>query len=256
MKVALQLYSIYKATQEDLKGALKAVKEMGYTCVEFADYHGFSAEEIKAMLDEFGLECISVHQRYEDFLTGGYIDTLKTLGAKFCAVPWMPRSRHKGGEEFMQTLEDFKNFSSKLKENGIQLTYHNHDGEFEKYEGKYLLDWLYEELPADVLETEIDTGWVQYAGLNPAEYVLKYKGRARTVHLKDFVYTDEKTKFDNNFEGKPIGGGIVDFKELIASCEKAGSEYLIVEVEEYDATAKTQIESAAKSRAYLKSLGI
>ena len=61
-RIGLQLYSIRDAMEKDMDAALKAVKEMGYDCVEFAGYFGKSAEEVKALLDKYGLECVSVHQ--------------------------------------------------------------------------------------------------------------------------------------------------------------------------------------------------
>ena len=50
---------------------------------------------------------------------------------------------------------------------GIQLLYHNHDFEFVKLDGEYALDVLYSTIPADLLQTEIDTCWVKVAGVDP-----------------------------------------------------------------------------------------
>ena len=68
----------------------------------------------------------------------------------------------------------------------MQLCYHNHDFEFVKLNGEYALDILYKEVPADILETEVDTCWVKVAGEDPGAYLRKYTGRAHIVHLKDF----------------------------------------------------------------------
>lgn len=273
MKVGLQLYSVRDDMEKDMKGTLKKVKEMGYDYVEFAGYFGHTAEEVKAMLDELGLECVSVHQTYDIFLDNEKesIDYLKTIGAKFCVVPWMGVEKHKGSDVFDQTVEEFKKVGKALKDAGIQFAYHNHDFEFGKYEGKFLLDWLYESVPADILETEIDTCWVHYAGYDPAEYLLKYSGRAHIVHLKDFVCKnlaqgpvyaligsdgkeDKKaSKEDNGFEFRPLGDGIQDFKKILDASEKAGAEYVIVEQDQ--ATTMAPLDSAKRSREYLKSLG-
>ena len=43
---------------------LKAVKDMGYDYVEFAGYFGKTAEEVKSILDKYGLEAVSVHHRH------------------------------------------------------------------------------------------------------------------------------------------------------------------------------------------------
>lgn len=273
-KVGLQLYSIREEMEKDMDKALARVKEMGYDYVEFAGYFGKSAEEVRTLLDKHGLECISVHQTYDVFLEDekASIDYLKTIGAKYCAVPWMGIEKHKGSDVFEQTVEEFNKVGKALKANGITTLYHNHDFEFNKFEGKYLLDWLYETIPADILETEIDTCWVHYAGLNPAEYLLKYSGRAPIVHLKDFVCknlaqgpvydlidsdgnsNNAGSQEDNGFEFRPVGSGIQSFPDILDAAEKAGAEYVIVEQDQwYDGDA---LECAKTSRDYLKTLGI
>ena len=61
-KVGIQLDGVKEAMKADFEGTLKAIADMGYEYVEFAGYHGRSAEEIKTILDSLGLKCISVHQ--------------------------------------------------------------------------------------------------------------------------------------------------------------------------------------------------
>ena len=275
-KVALQLYSVRDEMEKDMESALRAVKAMGYDYVEFAGYCGHPAEEVRRMLDTIGLECVSVHQGYEVFLKNGEAEAafLKTIGAQYCAVPWMGPEGHKGSDAFGQTLRDFEEVSRTLKAAGIQLLYHNHDFEFETVDGKYKLDWLYESLPADVLQTEIDTCWVRYAGEDPAAYLRRYAGRSPVVHLKDFtssrlksgpVYalidnegnageTAQSEEAANDFRFQPLGRGIQDFPAILAAAEDAETDIVVVE---QDASPdRPTLEAARISREYLKSLGL
>lgn len=273
LKVGIQLYSIREDMEKDMDSALKAVADMGYDCVEFAGYFGKSAEEVKAMLDKYGLEAISVHQGYDVFLEDekANIEYLKTLGVKFCAIPWMDVKKHKGNDVYPKTIEEITKVAKALKAAGIQMCYHNHDFEFEKYEDKFLLDWLYEDIPSDLLETEIDTCWVRYAGYDPCEYIAKYAGRAHIVHLKDFtckafaggpVYAliddsgkegKKASREENGFMFKPVGSGIQDFPSIMSAAEKAGAEYVIVEQDQSE--ERPALEAAEMSRKYLKSIG-
>lgn len=271
--VGLQLYSVRSAMEKDMYGTLKAVKEMGYDYVEFAGYFGKTAEEVKAMLDELGLKAISVHQGYELFLEKGQeaVDYLKTIGAKYCAVPWMGPEKHKGEEGFDKAMEDITKVSKLLKANGITMLYHNHDFEFEKFDDKFKLDWLYETLSSDIIQTEIDTCWVHYAGYNPSEYLIKYTGRAPIVHLKDFVCeklgngpvyalidgdgkeSEKPSKEETGFKFAPCGTGRQNFAEILEAAEKAGAEYVIVEQDDtYDVPC---LDAVKQSREYLKTLG-
>lgn len=271
-KVGLQLYSIREDMKKDMDAALKSVKEMGYNCVEFAGYFGKSAEEVKALLDKYGLECVSVHQAPQLFVEEGQkaADYLKTIGAKYCAVPHYDVNKLPGTPEWTETKAMFQQVGKLLKENGIQMMYHNHDFEFNKFEDKFLLDWIFEILPE--LQPEIDTCWVHYAGYNPAEYLLKYSGKIKIVHLKDFVCKslgdgpvyaligkdgkEEKKadKAENGFEFRPVGHGIQDIPAILEAAEKAGAEIVIVEQDM--SVDRPAMEAAKMSRDYLKSLGI
>lgn len=272
LKIGLQLYSVRDDMAQDMYAALKKVKEIGYDYVEFAGYFDHSAEEVKSMLDEIGLTCISVHQAYNLFLEEGQkaADYLKTIGAKFAAIPWMAAEDHKGCDHYDKVIADITKVGELLKANGIQLLYHNHDFEFQKYEDKFLLDWLYESISEDLLKTEVDTCWVKYAGYDPCEYLKKYTGRSPVVHLKDFTckrfaggpayaLIDENgkeiktTREDNGFEFRPVGMGLQDFPAILSAAEEAGAAYAIVE---QDASLdRPPMEAAKLSREYLKKIG-
>lgn len=273
-KVGLQLYSIRDKMEQDMDAALKAVQEIGYEYVEFAGYFGKSAEKVRALLDKYGLKCISVHQGYEVFLDDPEynVNYLKTIGAKFCAIPWMDVAKHKGSDAFDQTVKEIIQVAELLKKNGIQMLYHNHDFEFKVYENKFLLDWLYETIPSDLLKPEIDTCWATYAGCDVCGYLEKYSGQLDVVHLKDFTCKElakgpayalidntgkeqeTVTKEDNEFKFRPVGQGMQDFPAILEATDKAGAEYVIVEQDQwYDGDS---LDCAKQSRDYLRGLGL
>ena len=274
MKVGLQLYSIRWEMEQDMDAALKAVKDMGYDYVEFAGYFGKTAQEVAALLKRHHLTCISVHQGYNVFLDAPEenVAFLKTIGVEFCAIPWMDPSRLKGQPAFDRTVMEIKRVAALLRDNGIRMLYHNHDFEFKTFAGKYLLDWLYETIPAELLRPEIDTCWVHYAGCDPCEYLMRYAGQIQLVHLKDYIcktdargavyaLIDDEGKenkgarqADNEFEFRPLGQGVMNFPAIIDAACKAGAEYLIVEQDQ--APTASPLESARQSREYLRSLGL
>ena len=273
-KVALQLYSVRDAMELNTDDTLAKVKAMGYDYVEPAGYSGHTAQEFRALLDKHGLECVSVHQAYEPILENPdkMIADLKLLGTQFCAVPWMGVEKHAGSSAFTQTVEDFKKVGTLLQEAGIQLLYHNHDFEFQRCNGEFLLDLLYQAVPAQLLKTEVDTCWVRYAGYDPAAYLRKYAGRSPVVHLKDFacknfnmgpVYAliDEEgnaskpaSQEDSGFEFRPLGMGVQDFPAILSAADDAGAD--IVVVEQDASNDRPSLEAVKISREYLKTLGL
>lgn len=270
-KVGLQLYSVRNDMEKDFEGTLKAVKDMGYDYVEFAGFFGKSADEVKEILDRLGLTAISVHEGTQNFNEKGQeaIDYLKAIGIKYCAIPWYNKDDMEN--KWDEMIADFKNYSKALKDAGIKLLYHNHDFEFKKINGEYMMDRLYKELDSSVLDPEFDTCWVHYAGENPCEYIEKYAGRVEVIHLKDFVCKNlgggpvyalidkdgneiKGTKEDNGFEFRPVGSGIQNFPTILEAAEKSGTEIVIVEQDQF--VGIEPLEGVKQSREYLKSLGL
>ena len=152
------------------------------------------------------------------------------------------------------------------KKLGMTLLYHNHDFEFLKIDGKYALDVLYDSVPAELLQTELDTCWVNVGGEVPADYLLKYAGRAPVVHLKDFVGEKSENMYEligiekkaeptsQKFELRPVGSGKQNFPAILDAAEKAGSEWIVVE-QDNPSMGLSPMECARKSREYLKTIG-
>jgi len=269
LPVALQLYSVREDLKADLPGTLKKVKEMGYSGVELAGLYTYTAEEFKAELDKVGLVALSAHvplqQMREDMDT--VIANYKTIGCKYMVVPYLPAEDRETDEAFVKAVEDIRVACKKATDAGFIMLYHNHDFEFEKIGEQYRLDYLYENITADLLQTQLDLCWVKVGGENPAEYLRKYADRAPLVHFKDFVgqksesmyeligiKSEEKKSKEVAFELRPVGYGCQDWYSNIKAVEDSIAEWVIVE-QDRPAMDKTPLECAALSRAYLKTLG-
>jgi Sugar phosphate isomerases/epimerases len=274
LRVAVQLYSVRDVLEKDFFGTLKAVKDMGYEGVEFAGYYGNSAPSIKAALDELGLVAVSSHTPLDAFLQdlAGIIAFHKTLGCEYIAVPWLDEKRRPGTDQWPSVTKSILEIATALKKEGMKLLYHNHDFEFLKIKDEYALDLLYKTIGPELLETELDTCWVKFAGEDPAAYIRKYSGRAPIVHLKDFVASpgakgksvyalidnegkDQKVKaFDRStFDFKPLGMGIQDMPAILKAAESALSKWAVVEQDA--STERPSMDAIRLSREYLRKLG-
>lgn len=269
LPIALQLYSIRDFMEQDFEGTLRLVKDMGYDGVEITGLFGHSPADVKKMLDEIGLIPVSAHVAIQEFM-GNITQTVadyREIGCPYMAIPWLGEEDRPGAAGYAETVKSIETIGKELKKQGGTLLYHNHDFEFVKIDGEYALDNLYQTIPADLLQCEIDTCWVNVAGENPADYVRKYTGRAPVVHLKDFIMPGkkpahmyeligvDKTAEDNDdiFEFRPLGLGVQNFSEIIKAAEDAGSKWLIVE-QDQPTMEKTSLECAKISIDYLKTL--
>lgn len=265
MKLALQLYSVRENLEKDFYGTLKTVKAMGYEGGELAGLYGKSAAEVKAIFEELDLVPISAHVAYQDLMPDidGLVKVYKEIGCKYIVIPYLPQDLRYGTEKYPKVVEDMKKIGEVCRDNGLTLLYHNHDFEFEKTsDGKYVLDALYDEIGADLLQTEIDTCWVNVGGENPCDYVRKYTGRAPIVHLKDFYGTRSKNMYkligiqneeeqSASFEFRPLGYGVQDVQAIVDAAKDAGASWIIAEQDE-PSMGKTRLECAKMSIDYMK----
>jgi sugar phosphate isomerase/epimerase len=187
--VAIQLYSVRDFMEKDVEATIKKVAEIGYDGVEFAGTFGYSAADLKAICEKYGVTPISAHVPIKE-LENDLENTVayyKELGCEYIAIPWIGEEYRNSEEALANTYKTVEKIGAYATESGMTLLYHNHDFEFKKVGDDYILDLLYSNVPATKLKTQLDTCWVKVGGENPAEYVRKYSGRAPVVHLKDFA---------------------------------------------------------------------
>ncbi len=268
LPVALQLYSVRDDFQKDMLGTLRAVKEMGYSGVEFAGLFGKSAAEVKAMLDEVGLVAVSAHVPYAEMMADPdkTFASYKELGCEYVAIPYLGEEDRPLSPTYGETLKNIERLGTIAAKHGLIMLYHNHEFEFVKIDGKYGLDIMYDTVPASALQTELDVCWVNVGGETPADYVRKYTGRAPVVHLKDFSGVKDENMYEliglekkapsrpDGFEFRPVGYGLQDMPNVLAAAEDAGAKWVVVE-QDRPSLGKKPMECAAMSRHYLSTLG-
>ncbi len=268
LPVAVQVYSVRDDAARDLRGTLQKIREMGYDGVEFAGLYGYAPADIRVMCQELGLIPISAHVPYVDMVADpvGVLSQYAEIGCSYVAVPYLAPEHRPDGGQFDTVIENIGNIAKVAKSLGIQLLYHNHEFEFLKMDGKYALEVLYDSVPAELLQTELDTCWVNVGGEEPAAYVRKFKGRAPVVHLKDFFGARSENMYDliglenkapqrpSNFEFRPVGSGMQDMPAILAAAEDAEAKWVVVE-QDAPSMGLTPLQSIQKSREYLKTLG-
>ncbi len=268
--VALQLYSVREDMVKDFTGTLRAIKAQGYDGVEFAGLYDRNPEEIKTLLKDIDLVPISAHVPFDALMADPekVIGDYAEIGCKYVAIPYLTQEYRPGAEKFKKMIEGVKIIGKAAKDRGMTLLYHNHDFEFAKINGEYALDIIYKSVAPDLLQTEIDTCWVNVGGENPSNYLRKYTGRSPVVHLKDFVMPGKKPekmydligieddrKIDEAkaFEFRPLGKGVQNFPEILKACNEVGAKWLVVE-QDAPSMDKTPLECAEISVKYLKTL--
>ncbi|MFD2575558.1 sugar phosphate isomerase/epimerase family protein [Haoranjiania flava] len=248
--IYLQLYSLRSDIAKDFGNTIKQVGEMGFKGIEAASYnkgtfYNMSPEDFRASLQAHGLEPLSSHTgkaladnpsatnwnevwQWWDQAIAAH----KAAGMKYIVTPSMPTPK---------TLADLKIYcdyynqvGEKCKQAGLRFGYHNHDFEFKEIEGKTMYDYMLENTDPSKVFFEMDVYWVMRGNKSAVDYFNKYPGRFEILHIKD---------------DKELGAsGQVDFDAIFSNTDKAGTKYLMVEVEKYN---HAPVESVRMSLEYL-----
>ena len=173
-QAAAQLYTVrdYLKTPGDIAKSLKEVSDIGYQAVQLSGLGPIDDAELVKILDGEGLVCCATHEDCQQILDEPekVVEHLNRLDCAYTAYPYP------AGVE-LKELADVENLAARLNasgkvmsEAGITLTYHNHHIEFRKFDGKLMLDVLYEKSDPRYLQGEPDTYWIQYGGGDPADW--------------------------------------------------------------------------------------
>ena len=270
LPVAVQVYSVREDAEKDFKGTMRQLKDMGYNAVELAGLYGKSAEYIRSVLDEVGIPAVSAHVPLRELMadTEGTLESYKKIGVSYIAIPYLQEGDRPENGNFDEIVAAIKKIAEAAKSMGMLTLYHNHDFEFFKMaDGRYALDYIYDTIPAELLQTELDTCWINVAGENPVEYITKYSGRSPIVHLKDFykeghaanmyeligAETEKEEGGQGIFEFRPLGCGMQDFPAILKASIDAGSQMVVVEQD--SSVGRSPMEAVKISREYLKTQG-
>lgn len=238
MDYGLQLYSVRDVTGTDLEGTLKKVAEIGYRYVEFAGFFGHSAEEVKAMLDRYGLIVSGTHSGLGDLDADfeGTVKYHKTIGNTNYIVPGAPTWT---AAELDETIEKLNKYQPMLEAEGIRLAYHNHDGEFKPNADGQI---PHEEMERRTnIDFQIDTFWAFVAGKDPVEVITRLKDRVHVIHLKDGL---------RNGHGYALGEGEAPVAAVRAKAIELGM-HMVVESETLQPDGISEVTRCIN---YLKSL--
>ena len=226
MNLGAQYYTIrdYCRTIEDFELSCKKVAEIGYSYIQLSGIGDFSGEEIKTVIDKYGLKVVCTHRPPANYLENieKEIEFHKTIGCNICGIGAMPTADRtdKGALEF---ADKFTPVAKRLNEEGLIFAYHNHAFEFAKYDGKYLFDIICDKMASDNFKTILDVYWLSFAGINPAKFIREHSKNIACIHFKDLKISGNAPVYAE------VGEGNLDWDDIISACRECGVNDILVE---------------------------
>ncbi len=251
-----QLYSVRDFTQNlsDFEQAIKKVAAIGYTAVQISGIGPLDPKDVAKVCQDNQMTVAGTHLGWGDFCTktDEVIAKHKTWDCPHSAVGCLPLEYYSAGlEGIKKFVAESVSVIEKLNAEGIDFSYHNHNQEFVKEQGKSLMEWIFE-LGGENLLPEIDVHWVQAGGENPAKWIRKFPNRQPLLHLKDMsIYFDAGNR-EQRFA--PIGEGNLDWDDILSAAAESNCRWYLVEQDH--CYGRDPFECLASSYNFLVSKGL
>jgi sugar phosphate isomerase/epimerase len=215
----------YLQNEKDFYFSLKSIAEIGYKTVQISGIgKDIRPERIKEICDEFFVKIIITHSDVNRILydTEALIKEHDIMGCSYIGLGSMPE-KYRSAYWITHFAEDFKEPAKKMAAAGKLLMYHNHNFEFEKFNGKYLLEYLLESFGPEEMGITLDTYWVQAAGGDVCQWIELLKDRIPCVHLKDMAVVNGTPVM------APVMEGNMNFQDILKKLEESNCTYMFVE---------------------------
>ncbi len=240
--VGIQLFTFFGKFDQDVKGNLQKIADLGYTEIESAfsmlpGFYGMKGKEFMALNKDLGLNWVSHHvvgaplkprpgmdmSRFPKMMNlrddaQQSVDNAAEAGVKYLVCANIPIETK---DEVSQAVATLTKVGELAKKAGLNFCYHNHDAEFKVVDGQKAFDVFSSQIPADLLKFELDLGWAAKAGVDVVELFNQHPGRFPLCHIKDF-----DAEFKNIL---PVGEGVVNYKRIFAAAKSGGLEHFFVE---------------------------
>lgn len=227
MTPGAQLYTLrmYTQTPEDLDDTLAQVAQMGYGTVQISAIGPMPPEVVRDLCDKHGLKIVLTHTDPVRILkdTEAVIKEHDILGCRYIGIGMMPE-KYRHPEWFPHFIKDYKEPARKIAASGKLLMYHNHNLEFQRFDGRLVMESLLSAFTPEEMGFTLDTYWVQMGGADVCQWLRRLKGRIPCVHLKDMAVEGMQPVM------APVGEGNLPWKEILGVLrEQGGTEHLLVE---------------------------
>ena len=240
--------------EKQARETLRAMKEAGYDGIELCGFMihpmGMMVRLLtqaagmpvgkggnldwRALIKESGLQVVSLHLDLGTLERDvqAAIEDAKSFDTKYIVITGMYRFDY-GSETAVIDLTDRLNKVGKeLKENGIQLLYHNHNCELQFVnESQRAYDILIEQTDPEYVNFEFDSYWFAEGGADPLHWMKRLGNRMKMWHINDRgsrVVGASMTPILKT-DSMELGTGNMPLDALMEQAKTAGCEVVILE---------------------------
>ena len=217
-------------TAERLEYVLAYLSEVGYRNIEPYSFHGLTAEQFDALVEEYGLNVQSRHMSTNEANWAANLADASLLGQRWTGSGGFAAPGISSYENVLATAETLNRLGERSVQNGTGKIFgHNHAGEFttryvdpETGELKSAWQILVENTDPRWVTFQLDVGWATIAGEDAVALVEEFGDRIELIHVKDVADVGLPTQ-----RQVTVGQGDVDWAALFAAAQGKVKQYII-----------------------------
>lgn len=249
--IGCQTWPVREMIAKDFPGTLKQLADAGFQSIELCSPVGYSESgfgglvkfkgaELKKIIHDAGLSCVSSHfgidelrKNQEDRITWA-----KDLGLTQMLVPSLDGPKRPTMDDVKRAADEYNKMGANAAVAGIQQALHNETFETSTVDGQRTYDVLFELLDPKLVKFQFQVSTIS-EGFDAAEYFNKYPGRFVSMHVQGWSAQTKKIM--------PVGQDTLDWKKIFTAARTGGIKNYFVEM---------KLEMMKESVPYLRNLQV
>lgn len=191
MQVGMQLYSLCPMIDDGkLEEAVRTACASGIDGLELYSLYHIPAITYRKLMNEYGVVCCGTHNYWASLRDDldHVMEYNYVLGNKNVICHYLLEEERGSRDNYLRVAESLNEIGAKLKANGFDLVYHNHDFEFrEVFDGKPGMELLLENTDPFLVGMELHIGQLPPFGYDIPEYIRKVGRRLKLMHVHAFL---------------------------------------------------------------------
>ena len=235
LPIGCQTWPVRSMIAKDFPGTLKKLSAAGFQSIEmcspvgyadsgFGGLRKYSGRELKSIIQDSGLTCVSSHFSLEELRKDqdGRIAWAKDVGMTQMLVASLGGPKNPTIDDVKRAAEGYEKIGERAAAAGMVQGLHNEDFECTTVDGQRTYDLLFKLLDPKSVKFQFQVSTIA-EGFDAAEYFTKYPGRFISMHVQGW---SAKTR-----SIVAVGQGTLDWKKIFAAAKTGGIRNYFVEME-------------------------
>jgi sugar phosphate isomerase/epimerase len=235
LPIGCQTWPVRSMIAKDFPETLKQLAAAGFQSIEmcspvgyadsgFGGLRKYSGKELKSIIHDAGLTCVSSHFSLDELRKDqdGRIAWAKDLGMTQMLVASLGGPKNPTMDDVKRAAAEYEKIGERAAAAGIVQGLHNEDFECTTVDGQRTYDLLFELLDPKAVQFQFQVSTIA-EGFDAAEYFTKYPGRFISMHVQGWSAKARSIV--------PVGQGTLDWKKIFAAAKTGGIKNYFVEMD-------------------------